>query len=148
MNPSHPQLTTEKDKFMELRRQRLSDLLTPQFELSGLTQREFANHIVSLFPNAQEEGAYIDSLTEGAIHPWLNPSKRAGNPNLDNFWLLHKVLGFTSMDQFLLFLGKGILTLSIVKNEITPEQFKLKVLNMDKKDKIELLKALTKDLLD
>jgi hypothetical protein len=43
------------------------------------------------------------------------------------------------MDQFLLFLGKGILIPSSVENEITPEQMKLKALNMNKDFKIDLI---------
>jgi hypothetical protein len=137
----------DKEKFMELRRQRLSDLLTKKIESSGLNQREFCNWLVAQSANAQEEGAYIDSLTYGALQSWLNPQKGAGLPSIDNFCMLKTALGFTSMDQFLLFLGKGILIPSSVENEITPEQMKLKALNMNKDFKIDLLKALQEDLL-
>jgi hypothetical protein len=56
-------------------------------------------------------------------------------------------LGFTSIDQFVLFLGTGQLKSSLGEIDLQPEQIKTKVLNMDKEFQVDLLKSLQATLI-
>lgn len=132
----------DKKAFNGSRRKRLADLVTQKREGMGMTQREFCDWLVIQGQNAQSFGAFIEDLTYGALQSWENPAQRGKLPSVDNVWLLHKVLGFTSIDQFVLFLGTGQLKSSLGEVDLTPQQIKTKVLNMDKAFQVDLLKTL------
>ena len=137
----------DKKTFNGNRRKRLADLVTQKREGLWMTQREFCDWLVIQGQNAQSFGAFIEDLTYGALQSWENPDQRGKLPSVDNVWLLQKELGFTSIDQFLLYLGTGQLKSSLGEVDLTPEQIKTKVLNMDKEFQIDLLKTLQSRLI-
>jgi hypothetical protein len=135
-------------EFNAMRRKSLADLVLKKRDSTGLNQRDFCDWLLTQVQDSDQYGASIDDLTYGALQSWENPAHRGKLPNADNFWMLSKVLGFTSMDQFLLFLGTGTLVPSSQDDKFEPEQMKNKVLNMDRSFKIDLLKRLQVDLLE
>jgi hypothetical protein len=136
-----------KKDFTFLRRGRLAKLVTDHRRSKDFTQRQYCDWIVEQTQNAQEFGAFIDDLTYGALQAWENPTQRGSLPSVDNFWALSKILGFSSIDQLLLYLGQGILNPSVQEDKFDKDQLQIQVLSMDRDFKIKLLKLLQNDLL-